>query len=319
MQSNASSSSYTPKDPPPGIELWWDHLPSLKIIRPPKGPFSPQVDERCFTYCSQSITGRIHGQDPWCRSLCVRRVFLHEVTRVLAHHHTQTVHKEPGKRPRVEITEVIEAAPVNHPLPPEGQRYSGWLHALLGRPSDVADTDPMHPGAQGKDELRYWKAGWYLWWSRSRWAAQEHFDLMRRSLESQTEWQRLKERRNEEWAHGATYDEGKLVEDANRIDDLGNMPPFPDVSRESILLPMPDSLSLREQLENMLAPTWKVLDVVRESVSSGAQKELARRIYDKAFTDEPIKLLRVCASMIWENMGFGEDDSSDSNDTRKKS
>ncbi|KAI0827860.1 hypothetical protein BC628DRAFT_1317127 [Trametes gibbosa] len=289
-------------------------------LTPRPGPFSPQVDERCLTFCSQSIAGRIHGHDPWCRSLCVRRVFLHEVTRVLSHHQTQTVQQLPGKRPRVETTEVVETTPVHHPLPPEGQRYSGWLHALLGRTIN-GEAEPANSSSEnvGIDDLRYWKAGWYLWWSRSRWAAQERMDLMRRSLDNQTEWQRLKERRNEEWAHGAGYDESRFVEDANRIDDLASMPPFPDVSHESILLPIPDTLPLGEQFRNVLAPTWKVLEVVRESVQSGAQKELAHRIYEKAFTDEPIKLLRVCCSMIWENMGFGEDEGPDQTDPRKKS
>ena len=87
---------------------------------------------------------------------------------------------------------------------------------------------------------------------------------------------------------------------------------------ESILLPLPDTFPLGQQIRNVLAPTWKVLGVVRESIASGAQKELALRIYEKALTDEPIKLLRVVCSMIWENMGFKDDDEPKSSDTRKK-
>ncbi|KAI9064560.1 hypothetical protein FKP32DRAFT_1591375 [Trametes sanguinea] len=316
-----SSSSYTSQESPPRSELWWDRIPSLKIVRPPQGPFSPHVDERCFTYCSQSVTGRIHGSDPWCRSLCIRKVFLHEVTRILSHRTTETIHQRPGRPPKREITEHIETAPVHHPLPPEGQRYSGWLHALLGRPAQPAAADAAaHPDAHahdGKGELRYWKAGWYLWWSKSRWAAQERMDLMRRSLGSQTEWQQLKERRNEEWERGGSVDEHRLNEDVQLLFNP-NLPPFPDVSQDSILLPLPDTLPLGEQLHNVLAPTWKVLGLVRESVSSGAQRELATRLYAKALTDEPIKLLRVACSMIWENMGFS-DDGEDSDDTKRKS
>ncbi|KAI0332928.1 hypothetical protein GY45DRAFT_1359892 [Cubamyces sp. BRFM 1775] len=317
--SSSSSTSYTSQDPPPRSELWWDRIPSIKIVRPPKGPFSPQVDERCFTYCSQSITGRIHGHDPWCRTICIRKVFLHEVTRILSRHQTETIHKQPGKPTRREITEVIEAAPVNHPLPPEGQRYSGWLHAMFEATVGglVAPQEDSATGA-GPPETKYWKEGWYFWWSRSRWAAQERMDLMRRSLESQTEWQQLKERRNEEWERGASYDEHRLNEDVRVLGDHGNAPPFPDVSHESILLPLPDTFPLGEQMRNVLAPTWKVLGVVRESVASGAQKELAQRLFEKALSDEPIKLLRVASSMIWENMGFKDDDDSKSSDTRKK-
>ncbi|KAI0759978.1 hypothetical protein BD413DRAFT_674761 [Trametes elegans] len=327
--SGSSSSSYTSQDPPPRSELWWDRLPSLKIVRPPKGPFSPQVDERCLTFCSQSVTGRIHGHDPWCRTLCVRRVFLHEVTRVLALHRTQTVHHEPGKRPRVELTDNVDTAPVHHPLPPEGQRYSGWLHALVASSfSSSSHPSPDHPphphadahgngnghghGQGDPSDVRYWKAGWYLWWSRSRWAAQERMDLMRRSLEKQTEWQHFKDRRNDDWERGAPLDESRFVDDVNRLDDLANVPPFPDVSNESVLLPIPSPLSLRTSLSAVLAPTQRVLALVRTSVESGDQAELARRLAAKACSDEPFRLLRVCCTLIWENMGFGDNDRSDS-------
>ncbi|OJT14748.1 hypothetical protein TRAPUB_8696 [Trametes pubescens] len=293
MQPTAGSSSYTSHDPPPRSDLLWDRIPSLKILKPPKGPFSQQVDERCLTFCSQSITGRIHGHDPWCRSLCVRRVFLHEVTRVLATH----AHAHPSSSP----------VPVHYPLPPEGQRYSGWLHALVGGPS----TDPAADGygvLGDRDEPRTWKAGWYLWWSRSRWAAQERFDQMRRSLEAQAEWEHLKARRNDEWAHGgAVYDEHRIAEDANRIDDLGNMPPFPDVSHESILLPLPE-LHPFASLEKVLGPTRTLLVFLQQGVRDGVQQELMRRMYEKARSDEPLKLFRMCCGLIWSNMGFGDDD-----------
>ncbi|KAJ2968251.1 hypothetical protein NUW54_g13271 [Trametes sanguinea] len=181
----------------------------------------------------------------------------------------ETIHQRPGRPPKREITEHIETAPVHHPLPPEGQRYSGWLHALLGRPAHPAAADGApHPDAHphdGKGELRYWKAGWYLWWSKSRWAAQERMDLMRRSLGSQTEWQQLKERRNEEWERGGTVDEHRLNEDVQLLFNP-NLPPFPDVSQDSTPPPPPRHPPSREQLHNVLAPTWKVLGLVRESV-----------------------------------------------------
>ena len=215
------------------------------------GPYSPQVDERCFTYCSQSITGRIHGSDPWCRTICVRRVFSHEVSRILSHHRTQTVTHLPGrKQPLVETKDDVQTQPINHPLPPEGQRYNGWLAMLLhGRFGPGPDEDGFHqhddpteqdptltPGhAHSQRETKYWREGWYLWWSSSRWAAQEKLDLMRRDLEGQTEWQKLKDRRNDEWARGLppyeeTQGDGQAQGDLHPFEDLGNMPPFPDVS-----------------------------------------------------------------------------------------
>ncbi|RDX41421.1 hypothetical protein OH76DRAFT_1412160 [Lentinus brumalis] len=239
-----SSTSYQSQEPPPRQELWWDRLPSLKIVRPPKGSFSPQVDERCFTFCSQSISGRIHGQDPWCRSICFRRVFKHEVERVLAHHRTQTLKHVPGKKPVLEVRDEVETAPVKHPLPPEGQRYSGWLAMLLGDRfghgggnGAGSGDDHDHEQAHTQRETKYWQEGWYLWWSNSRWAVQEKLDLMRRDLEGQSEWQRLKDRRNDEWARGvppALEEQGQQGDgqhhDVHPFEDLGNAPPFPDVA-----------------------------------------------------------------------------------------
>ena len=246
---SSSSSSYQSQDPPPRQELWWDRLPSLKIVRPPKGPFSPQVDERCFTFCSQSISGRIHGQDPWCRTICFRRVFKHEVERVLAHHRTKTIKHVPGKKPVLEVKDEVETVPLKHPLPPEGQRYSGWLAMLLGDRfgsgthastddhNHSHDQNQSHEQAQVQRETKHWQEGWYLWWSSSRWAAQEKLDLMRRDLEGQSDWQRLKDKRNDEWARGVQpglEEQGQHGDgqpnDLHPFEDLGNAPPFPDVT-----------------------------------------------------------------------------------------
>ncbi|RPD53412.1 hypothetical protein L226DRAFT_540469 [Lentinus tigrinus ALCF2SS1-7] len=324
--SSSSSSSYQSQEPPPRQELWWDRLPSLKIVRPPKGPFSPQVDERCFTFCSQSISGRIHGQDPWCRSICFRRVFKHEVERVLSHHRTKTVTQAPGKKPVVEIKDVVEAVPLKHPLPPEGQRYSGWLAMLMGdrfgRPSgsdqhaSADDHTHDHDQAQAhvQRETRYWQEGWYLWWSGSRWAAQEKLDLMRRDLEGQSEWQRLKDRRNDEWARGlpppGLEEKGQQAHDVHPFEDVGNAPPFPDVTSQSILLPLPipptslPSLytALHDSVQPALAPAGRVLALVAES----PHRELFERVWEKAKSDEPRKLLVVAWGRVRENFFGGE-------------
>lgn len=218
-------------------------LPSLTPFSVHPGQFSPQVDERCFTYCSQSISGRLHGNDPWCRTICFRRVFTHEVTRVLAHHRTKTVKHVSGRKPIVEVKDEVESVPVNHPLPPEGQRYSGWLAMLVGDSQHAHEDDPhglVQEQAQRLErETKYWQEGWYLWWTSSRWASQEKLDLMRRDLKGQTEWQRLKDRRNDEWARGlppfddpnAQHADGEHPQvELHPFEDLGNMPPFPDVT-----------------------------------------------------------------------------------------
>ena len=139
----------------------------------------------------------------------------------------------------METKEVPETAPVNHPLPPEGQRYSGWLSMLLQeRFGDLDDEthDADHLHQPHPTEMKYWQEGWYLWWSTSRWAAQEKLDLMRRDLQGQTDWQGFKDKKNEEWVKGAPPFEDQAQghldghTEPHPFEDLGNMQPFPDVS-----------------------------------------------------------------------------------------
>ena len=78
---------------------------------------------------------------------------------------------------------------------------------------------------------------------------------------------------------------------------------------QSLLLPIPvppSSLpalarSLEDQFRPALAPTGHVLELVRESVQSGAQRELWGRVWEKALSDEPRKLLVVAWGRVMEN------------------
>ena len=153
------------------------------------------------------------------------------MNRVLSHHRSQTVKREPGRPTVVTIKDEVVTTPVHHPLPPEGQRYSGWLSMLIGDRFDDPDDPHTTEGRLHLDPLdvRHWQEGWYLWWSTSRWAAQERLDLMRRDLQGQAEWQTFKDKKNEEWAKGAPLtDDGHP--DASPFEDLGNAQPFPDVT-----------------------------------------------------------------------------------------
>lgn len=60
----------------------------------------------------------------------------------------------------------------------------------------------------------------------------------------------------------------------------------------------------------MLSPTGHVLEVVKESLQSGAQKELAGRMWEKAWSDEPRKLLVVAWGRVKENFFGGEEEGS---------
>jgi hypothetical protein len=145
------------------------HGSRLNIIRTFTGKLSPQTDERCFSYCSQTTRGRTEGREPTCRSVCFRRVFAHEVRTAIAHDEALK-----GKTPQKDY---------GYPLPPEGQP----------NPDSLSSSSPK------SDDIRYWEEGWYLWTSRSRWAAQERLDLMMWDLDRQAHWQQKKDQVQKEW------------------------------------------------------------------------------------------------------------------------
>ncbi|GBE81275.1 hypothetical protein BKA93DRAFT_820935 [Sparassis latifolia] len=303
--SGSSSSPIDTNSPPPQpLRIWWTAFPSIKIIRPPKGRFSPQVDERCFTYCSQSIRGRLDKSEPWCRTICVRRVFSHEVQRIISVHEGQE-----------------QIAQMKYPLPPEGQRTPSLTGMLSGQPNE--ENEPR------QTEVRHWNEGWYLWSSKSRWAAQERMDLMMCDIERQAEWQRYKEEMNEKWTHhggeqaihqSAGHEELESLPDVPpELNNVEHIPqkPFPDLADQSILIPIPFPSSVppfQHQIENLLTPTHKVLGLLYQTVDSGEQWGFAKRIWEKAWTPEPFVLARNVCTKMWEKWKDGPPD--DSSDTK---
>lgn len=183
------------------------------------GAHSYKTDERCFTYCSQSVRGRAQGQEPWCRSVCIRKVFPHEVRKVM---------RVVESMPQGAVEKEIEVD-TKVPLPPEGQRLPGWLTGKrragddeagdANEMDDIDDFDPstskgwksivndvqreeqaIHSSSKAQEtETEVWKAGWYVWLTRNKWAAQEKMDGMMTDLERQAEWARMKRDVNQEW------------------------------------------------------------------------------------------------------------------------
>ncbi len=80
----------------------------------------------------------------------------------------------------------------------------------------------------------------------------------------------------------------------------------------SLLLPLPlQSASLPSIgafFSRPLAPAGRVFDLVQESVNSGAQKEFWGRVWEKAQTDEPRKLLVIAWGRVMENFLGNEDE-----------
>ena len=185
------------------------------------GRYSPQADERCFSYCSQSVRGRIEQREPWCRTFCLRRVFAHEVQRTLAAHDAQ------GQSPKA-----------RYPLPPEGQHVPSLAHVLVGE-------TPESQGQAPQDDVRYWEEGYYLWFSKSRWATQERLDLMMTSLERQAQWDKYKQDRTEAWEQQQQQQQQAQLNNANGQPSKGDAgaedaPKGPGGPPSSARRPFPD-------------------------------------------------------------------------------
>lgn len=145
------------------------------------GRFSPATSERCFTYCSQSHFGRAHGNEPKCYTLCLRRVFNHEVNRVLTNVNYGPIIKSP-------------AVSANIPLPQEanttlGQYISDSPQAEV---SDSSASSPDTTSSHLENPQRHWQEGYYIWLSRSRRAASEHLSHMKRDLFQQSAYEHSK-------------------------------------------------------------------------------------------------------------------------------
>ena len=153
-----------------------------------KGRFSPKTDEWCFTYCSQSINGRIHSKEPYCRSFCIRKVFTHEVRNVLSFKSHRSIGAD-GK--------------AKYPLPSEGQPQN--VPKLLG--GEQGDDPDEELNQRKPQSTKYWDEGWYLWMGKSRWAIQERTETMLLDLEQQQRMETLKELKKKE----AAMDKNKLA------------------------------------------------------------------------------------------------------------
>lgn len=114
------------------------------------------MDEICFTYSVQTARGRSQNHDPKTYSICLRKVYPHEVTDYLL-----------GKGWRTQQTK-------NIPLPPEGQPVQ---EHFIDESESSTKAD--------EDETRYWEQGWYLWTTSSNKNAVEKLLLMSQSLKSQ--------------------------------------------------------------------------------------------------------------------------------------
>jgi len=289
---------------PPSFANW----PTLKILLPPTGRASVETDEWCFTYCSQNVTGRFHAQDAKCSTICVRKVFPHEVQNILNF-----------KRHRVDAD-----GQVRYPLPPEGQssnlpRYLGGSKGASGSKlsSDSDNEQPPPPAPQ------HWKTGWYLWSTNKQRSAVEHLMLMnsdlarsaandQRRLKTRQEWQEYQEflqRTGWDVNDGTPPPEGKYW-GARRPSK-----PFyeeQDHLNSTLLIPLPPPTpAILEKIDKLLKPSKDALELFKNDITSGTFIKFADRVWEKSFTEEPFVLAQRSLEKLseaWKKLSDADDD-----------
>jgi len=254
------------------------------------------------------VTGRIHGKEPYCRSLCIRKVFPHEVRNIVAF----KKHKK-----------LDPNGNALYPLPAEGQPTN--LPRILGGKSLEDPEDPdykPHP----REPPKAWESGLYMWTGKGRQAAHEKFDSMSLDFERQQRMAAMKEKRREVWQD---YQDSLRQQNPNGVPAqnenvrlwVPNVPPrpLPDISSQSLLVPLPpDFPPFWERINKLLAPSFRVLGILRDSVRSGEQKQFAERIWEKAWTNEPFLLASRTFSRAYERYKE-KDNAADEEDDKKNS
>ncbi|KAJ7350440.1 hypothetical protein DFH08DRAFT_861464 [Mycena albidolilacea] len=277
----------------PARPVLFASLPTIKVIEPPKGSFSTRNDQWCLTYCSQNVSGRIHSKAPWCRSVCIRKVFSHEVRNILqfqSHH------------------DIGPDGKARYPLPPEGQplhlpRYLG------GKPIE----DPEH-GRRAPEDTKFWDEGWYFWKTTNFLGVYSSISQMQNNLERQVRQEESKQTKRKQWLE---YQEFLKTGEAPTMENkwMGPVVPpnfGPDAAPDSLLVPLPlETDPLLQPLYQLLAPAQHSVQLFRDNLAEGNYRKFALRVWDKALTGEPFTLAsRACSFGYeqWKNKSKESDD-----------
>ncbi|KAF8829440.1 hypothetical protein HHX47_DHR3000703 [Lentinula edodes] len=306
----ASSSSQSPPNQQqvqprgPAFAKW----PTVKIFMPPKGRFSPKRDEWCLTYCTQSITGRIHAAQPSCTTLCIRKVFEHEVRNVAGFkRHDMSVMRNDdtaieaiegkGKDKGLhEASKVVRKTAV-YPLPAEGQpenvprvlggAESSKSHSLSSTTSSSSTTlIPTTATSTPTVTTRSWSPGYYLFTSTTIYGTFEHLASMSRDLPRQVARQKMMESMKREWVE---YQE--WAERIQRGEIQGVEGSFRTQREENVVTASGTETQPEEASEIMSTGRKRPPQPLPDYL-------FASRVYTKAQTDEPAKLAR----RSWERL-----------------
>ncbi|KAK7444257.1 hypothetical protein VKT23_001151 [Stygiomarasmius scandens] len=285
--------------------------PTIKLTQPPAGRYSPKTDEWFFLFCTQSVKGRIHGQDPHCRSFSIRKVMPHEVRNV-ANFKRHTNIGPDGK--------------ARYPLPPEGQpsnvpRIFGGSPAIV-EDDDEDDEDDRHsPLKVNTPETKFWDEGYYFWTSDSHVASWNALLRMKYDLGQLHRADLKMEKQRARWLEYRQFLERNSITDTGRIDQLPEgaskfltlrppTQPLPDTSKHALLIPIPPvTTPFWDRINKLLEPSKRMLTIFSDSVTSGEQQKFAQRAWGKAWSAEPFMLAkRTCDRIVEMWKDVDEDD-----------
>ncbi|KAJ6576828.1 hypothetical protein B0H10DRAFT_2101689 [Mycena sp. CBHHK59/15] len=274
-----------------GRPVVFGSFPTIKVIEPPKGTFSTRNDQWCLTYCSQNVRGRIQSQAPFCRSMCIRKVFPHEVRNIIQF----KSHQDVGPDGKARYPLPVEGQPINLP------RYLG------GKPSD----DPEH-GRKSPDDTKYWDEGWYLWKTNGASGVWANISQMHNSLEGQgVANSREVWKDYQDFLRSGTPPVPKW---------LGpSVPPYPGSEsdlNDSLLVHLPlETGPLLEPIQRVLAPAHRALELFHDNFTSGNYRKFSLRVWDKALTKDPLTLAQRACNFAYEQ--WKDKDRPDEDDKEK--
>lgn len=62
----------------------------------------------------------------------------------------------------------------------------------------------------------------------------------------------------------------------------------------------PPLIAIETPLRNLFAPSEKLFSLTYKHITEGNHSQLAKRMWEKAQTDEPLKLVRNSLTKVWQ-------------------
>ncbi|KAF5345336.1 hypothetical protein D9758_008420 [Tetrapyrgos nigripes] len=285
--------------------------PTIKLTQPPAGRYSPKTDEWFFLFCTQSVRGRIHNQDPKCRSFSIRKIMPHEVRNVDNFVHHRNVDAD-GK--------------ARYPLPPEGQpenvpRIFGGRPPVVEDDDDEDEDEDVSPLSTKTAEKKYWEEGYYFWTTNSPLGSFHALMRMKYDLGLLHRADIKLEKDRARWLEYRQFLERNSITDSGRLDQIPDgskwlslrppSRPIPDTSKHALLIPVPPvKTPFWERIDKLLEPSRRMLSIFSDSITSGDQKKFALRAWEKTWSGEPIQLAKRTVDRVtemWKDIGDEDD------------